>query len=262
MSRIALGVEYDGACFHGWQTQQPGVRTVQATLERALSKVADHPVQVQAAGRTDTGVHGAGQVVHFDTRAQRPMRGWVLGCNANLPCEVSINWAQAVDEGFHARFSARSRSYRYLILNRLTRSALWRDRAVWHHPPLDAARMQAAARHLIGRHDFSSYRAVACQAKNPVRTLTRLEVTRRGDLVALDVSADGFLHHMVRNLAGVLMAIGQGERATDWSREVLDHRDRTRGGVTAPPQGLYLMRVGYDAAFGIPEPPGLDFGGS
>lgn len=261
MMRIAMGVEYDGAAFHGWQTQQPGVRTVQQELEGALSKVANHPVIVHAAGRTDTGVHGVGQVVHFDTLAERPLRGWLLGCNVNLPDAINVNWAKRVPEDFHARFCARSRSYRYVILNRLARSALWRYRATWRHAPLDADRMQQAARHLIGRHDFSSYRAVACQAKSPVRTLTRLDVTRHGGLVVIDVSADGFLHHMVRNLAGVLIAIGEGQRPTDWSCEVLEHRDRTLGGVTAPPQGLYLVHVGYDGAFDIPEPPPLDFGG-
>lgn len=254
--RIALGVEYDGSGFHGWQIQ-PGVRTVQEVLEQALSKVADQPVVVQCAGRTDTGVHGVGQVVHFDTAARRASRSWILGTNVNLPRDVNVLWAQPVSEQFHARFSAVSRDYRYVILNRATRSSLQRDRAVWTHRPLDAARMHEAAQLLLGTHDFSSYRALGCQAKSPVRTLTRLDVRRDADRVIIDVSANAFLHHMVRNIAGVLMAIGRGEQPVGWTRDILERRDRTQGGVTAPPEGLFLMRVGYPEDFAIPEPPPL-----
>ncbi|HEC17199.1 MAG TPA: tRNA pseudouridine(38-40) synthase TruA [Sedimenticola sp.] len=256
MLRIALGVEYDGAHFHGWQIQ-PGVRTVQEELEKALSRVADRPVRVQCAGRTDTGVHGVGQVAHFDTEARRSPRSWVLGANANLPFDINLTWAQPVDGSFHARFSATSRDYRYIILNRMTRSSLWRNHAVWTHRPLDEDRMRQAAQLLVGTHDFSSYRALGCQAKSPVRTITRLDVSRQGDRVIIDVSANAFLHHMVRNIAGVLMAIGRGDEPVTWSREVLERRDRTQGGVTAPPEGLYLMRVGYPDQFRIPEPPPL-----
>lgn len=252
--RIAMGVEYDGSPFHGWQTQI-GVDTVQQQLEAAVSRVANHQVRVFCAGRTDTGVHGLGQVVHFDTHARRTPRNWVLGSNVNLPPEVSVNWAQPVDDDFHARFSAVGRSYRYLILNRSTRSAVWRNRAVWVHRPLQVQRMQTAARHLIGTHDFSSYRALGCQAKSPVRTVTRLDVNRSGDQMSIDISANGFLHHMVRNIAGVLIAIGSGEQADDWTLEVLNYRDRTLGGVTAPPQGLYLLRVDYPTVFGLPSNP-------
>jgi len=202
-------------------------------------------------------VHGLGQVIHFDTAARRPMRNWILGTNVNLPAQINVTWAQQVPESFHARFSARSRRYRYLILNRMTRSAIWRERAVWIHRPLDAERMQRASRHLIGTHDFSSYRALGCQAKSPVRTIARLGIERENDRIIIDVEADGFLHHMVRNIAGVLIAIGGGDRPVDWSREVLEYRDRTLGGVTAPPQGLYLAGVGYPEEFDLPENPHL-----
>jgi len=256
--RFALGVEYDGAAFHGWQIQED-VRTVQECLERALSRVAAHPVTVQCAGRTDAGVHATGQVVHFDTRASREPRAWVLGGNVNLPGDVSIAWAVPVAETFHARYSATGRTYRYVILNRTARAALLGDRAVWVHRPLDAERMHAAAQVLVGEHDFSSYRALGCQAKSPVRRVTRLEVRRRGELVVIEVSANAFLHHMVRNIAGVLMAIGRGDRPPGWAGEVLERRDRSRGGVTAPGEGLYLVRVEYPQAFGLPAAavPGL-----
>ena len=253
--RIALGVEYNGRAFNGWQTQQPGVRTVQVALETALSRVAAAPVAVVCAGRTDSGVHGVGQVVHFDTTAARRPRNWLLGANANLPDDVNVSWVQPVADDFHARFSATGRAYRYLILNRTARSSLLAGRATWVHRPLDAERMHRAGQALVGTHDFSSYRALACQAKSPVRELRELVVRRHGDLVELTVSANAFLHHMVRNIAGVLLAIGRGDRPLEWAAEVLALRDRTLGGVTAPPDGLYLMRVEYPARFGIPRPP-------
>ncbi|WP_428607478.1 tRNA pseudouridine(38-40) synthase TruA [Sedimenticola sp.] len=249
--RLAMGIEYDGSSFHGWQLQQSGVRTVQQMIEAALSKVADHPVRTHCAGRTDTGVHGEGQVIHFDTSSVRSLRGWLLGTNVNLPDDVNVNWVRQVPDSFHARFSATSRSYRYLILNRSTRSAIWRNRAVWIHQPLDASRMQAAARHLIGTHDFSSYRAVGCQAKSPVRTIDRLVVSRQDERIQIEVTANAFLHHMVRNIAGVLISIGKGEQAESWSREVLEFRDRTLGGVTAPSEGLYLVDVEYPEEFDL-----------
>ncbi|TVO77931.1 MAG: tRNA pseudouridine(38-40) synthase TruA [Sedimenticola selenatireducens] len=251
--RLAMGVEYDGSSYHGWQLQKSGVRSVQQQIEQALGKVAAHPVRVFCAGRTDTGVHGEGQVIHFDTPAVRSLRGWVLGTNVNLPDDVNINWVHEVSDEFHARFSATSRSYRYVILNRPTRSAIWRDRAVWIHHVLDEVRMQQAAESLVGTHDFSSYRAIGCQAKSPVRTVTNLIVNRINDRVVIEITANAFLHHMVRNIAGVLMTIGRGDQPVEWSREVLDHRDRTLGGVTAPPQGLYLVDVDYPAEFGLPS---------
>lgn len=255
--RISLGVEYDGSRFHGWQTQQPGVRTVQEELEKALTVVADRPVRVQCAGRTDTGVHAVGQVVHFDTEAERPERAWILGANVNLPFDVNITWARPMPNDFSARFSAIGREYRYIISNRFTRSALLSRRAVWIHHSLDVVRMHAAAQFLVGTHDFSSYRALGCQAKSPVRELRSISVKREGELLIMDVAANAFLHHMVRNIAGVLIAIGKGERPVDWTREILEHRDRTMGGVTAPSQGLYLTRVIYPAEFDVPEPPPL-----
>ncbi|MEJ2693066.1 MAG: tRNA pseudouridine(38-40) synthase TruA [Candidatus Thiodiazotropha sp.] len=248
--KIALGIEYDGSDFHGWQ-YQGDVRSVQETLEQALSRVADHPVTVHCAGRTDTGVHASSQVVHFETEAVRSERSWILGANTNLPDDVNVSWAREMPQSFHARFSAVGRRYRYLIVNRPFRSALWRNRAVWVHRPLDAERMQRAARGLVGTHDFSSYRALACQAKHPVRTLHSLEVRREGELISIEVHANAFLHHMVRNIAGVLIAIGKGDQAESWAKEVLDLRDRTLGGVTAPPQGLSLTQVDYPAAFGL-----------
>lgn len=250
--RIALGVEYNGAAFSGWQIQE-GTATVQACVESALSTVANHPVRVACAGRTDAGVHALGQVVHFDSDAPRTMRSWVFGANANLPKEISVLWAQPVSDDFHARFSAIRRRYRYVILSRPVRPTFLAGRVSWDYRPLDEKRMAAAAAHLVGEHDFTSYRALACQAKSPVRTLYRLAVTRQDDLVFLDIEANAFLHHMVRNIAGVLMAIGAGEREPLWAREVLEMRDRTLSGVTAPPHGLYLMEVGYPEVFAIPQ---------
>ncbi len=252
--RIALGVEYDGSRFHGWQTQQPGVRTVQLELEKALSKVANETVAVTCAGRTDTGVHASEQVVHFDTSAIRPPHGWVMGANVNLPRDVTVLWAAEVPESFHARFSAQARIYRYWILNRLSRPAVFHRRVTWIHRPLDAERMHQAGQVLVGTHDFTSYRTVHCQAKSPVRTLTHLRVERQDNLICLEVRADGFLHHMVRNIAGVLIAIGSGEQPVGWAKEVLAYRDRTLGGVTAPPDGLYFHHVDYPPGFELPRP--------
>lgn len=249
--KIAAGVEYDGSDFCGWQFQD-GVRTVQEVVERAFGKVAAHPVRVICAGRTDTGVHAVEQVIHFETDAERSMRSWVLGANSNLPRDVSVQWACPVDESFHARFSARRRRYRYVICNRWVRPAVLRGRVTWFHHPLDVARMQAAGNHLIGEHDFSSFRALACQAKSPIREIQELRVTREGDFVNIDVQANAFLHHMVRNIAGVLMAVGTREREPDWVLELLDVKDRTVGGVTAPPDGLYFVRVSYEDHFDLP----------
>jgi tRNA pseudouridine38-40 synthase len=202
-------------------------------------------------------VHATGQVIHFDTEAQRSERSWLLGANANLPDDVRIKRVLPVDMDFHARFSAQARSYRYVILNTDVPSALLRRRVTWEHRPLDAARMRQGGSYLLGEHDFSSFRAVACQAKSPVRTIHRLDLTRSGELVYLDVQANAFLHHMVRNIAGVLISVGRGERPADWVGQVLDHRDRTRGGITAPADGLYLVGVDYPARFGVAAGPAL-----
>lgn len=249
--RIAAGIEYDGSAFAGWQTQ-PHAPSVQDAVEAALAKVADHRVNVTCAGRTDAGVHGLNQVVHFDTAADRRQRSWVLGANSHLPAAVNVCWTRGVADDFHARFSATARSYRYVILNRWVRSALQATRATWVHEPLDAGAMHRAAQHLRGEHDFSSYRALACQAKSPVRTIESISVRREDEWVMLEVTANAFLHHMVRNIAGVLIAIGKGERPEQWTRDVLERRDRALGGVTAPPQGLYFVGPRYPERFEIP----------
>ncbi len=250
--RIACGIEYDGTGFSGWQ-RQPGSRTLQGEVEKALSFVADHAVEVACAGRTDAGVHATSQVVHFDATAVRSERSWLLGANANLADDVRLLWVREVDGDFHARFSAAARRYRYIILNRPVASALERSRVTWDHRPLDETRMAAGAAYLLGEHDFSSFRALACQAKHPVRTVHRLDVSRSGPYVYLDVEANAFLHHMVRNIAGVLMAVGRGDQRPEWVREVLERRDRTRGGVTAPASGLYLVGVRYPQRYGIAD---------
>lgn len=249
--KIALGIEYDGSQFNGWQTQlgQIGVRNVQTCLEAALSKVADHAVNVICAGRTDSGVHGLGQVVHAEVQVERQMRAWVFGGNTHLPKDVSIQWAHPVPDDFHARFSAVQRHYRYVILNRPTRSALFANYATWYYYPLDVAKMQTAAAYLVGEHDFSAFRAQGCQAKSPLRNISRLTVKRDGERVIIDVSANAFLQHMVRNIAGVLMAIGAGKQAPDWAQQVLASRNRAAGGVTALPNGLYFMQVDYPEVY-------------
>lgn len=252
MARIALGVEYDGSDFSGWQIQKDG-RSVQATLELALAKVADHQVKTVCAGRTDAGVHACAQVVHFDSDAVRRNRAWVLGSNSELPDDVNVCWAHQVAPDFHARFSARSRRYRYLVLNRPVRTALCRQRAWVVYPQLQVERMRQACVHLLGEHDFSALRASGCQAKSPVRTIHTLEVARRDEWISIDVCANAFLHHMVRNIAGLLVRIGKGEAESDWAREVMLGRDRTRAAITAPARGLYFCGVEYDREFGLPD---------
>ncbi len=249
--RIAVGVEYDGSAYVGWQRQKSGVG-VQARVEQALAAVADHEIEAVCAGRTDAGVHAAGQVAHFDTTSERTMRSWLLGANSNLPADINLCWARPVTEEFHARYAATARTYRYLILNRIVRSSLHRQRAWWVHQPLDEARMAEAGRLLLGEHDFSAFRAAGCQAANAVRELRELTVTRRGDWLGITVTANAFLQHMVRNITGVLVTVGSGERAPAWASEVLESRDRTAGGVAAPAHGLTLVSVEYPAKYGIP----------
>ena len=251
--RIALGIEYDGSPYCGWQYQDHSP-SVQEHVEQALAKVANHPLRIYCAGRTDTGVHASWQVVHFNTASQRFDYQWVKGANTHLPDSISVLWARQVSEEFHARYSAQRRHYRYVIFNRPVRPAFLAKRVVWEYRPLNEARMQQATRYLVGEHDFSSYRALGCQAKSPVRTLYQLEVSRRGEFVFLDLEANGFLHHMVRNIAGVLMSIGAGEHEPEWAKQILDHQDRTLGGVTAAPDGLYLTAVSYPDAFALPTP--------
>lgn len=248
--RIALGIEYDGSQFYGWQ-RQPHAVSIQQTVEKALSKIADLAVHIHAAGRTDTAVHATEQVVHFDSPIERDAKAWIQGTNTHLPDSISVLWAKSVNEEFHARYSAVSRRYRYVILNRPTRPALLHQQVTWIHRPLNHKDMAKAASHLIGQHDFSSYRALTCQAKSPIRTVHKLTVSRNEELIFIDIHADGFLHHMVRNIAGVLLEIGKGEQDIDWSKIVLEHRDRTMGGVTAQASGLYLVKVQYDDAYGF-----------
>lgn len=250
--RWALGVEYDGSDFVGWETQHNGP-SVQAAVEEALARVAAHPVPTVCAGRTDSGVHAWEQVIHFDTAVSRSPRSWTLGANANLPAGISVLWAHPVPDDFSARFSALSRRYRYLIYNRPIRLANLRRRMTWWRRPLDVEAMRCAAVHLLGEHDFSAFRASGCQARTPVRTLSRLDVERTGEVVSLDVEANAFLHHMVRNIAGVLMAVGIGRFPPEWARQVLDGRDRRLGGVTAPPGGLYLYTVRYPEKYHLPR---------
>jgi tRNA pseudouridine38-40 synthase len=254
MARIALGLEYDGSAFAGWQSQLTA-RGVQQAVEEALAVVADHPVEVMAAGRTDAGVHAAMQVVHFDTTAVRSERSWVLGGTTNLPPQVTVLWAREVPEGFHARYSAYARKYRYVILNRPQRPALAANRVSWVREPLDEQRMHVAAQQLIGEHDFSSFRAAECQARTPMRNVHEIGVQRYGELLVLTVMANAFLHHMVRNIAGVLIAIGSGDRPVEWAAEVLAARDRKLGGVTAAPGGLYLAGIRYAPALRLPSEP-------
>jgi tRNA pseudouridine38-40 synthase len=252
MPRIALGIEYDGSAFRGWQSQEKAIG-IQSLVERALAIVADHPVEVMAAGRTDAGVHALAQVVHFDTTAQRTERAWVLGATSNLPKQISVLWAKEVGGGFHARYSAQARSYRYYILNRTIRPAIGADYMSWVREPLDAGKMHIAAQQLLGEHDFSSFRAAQCQARTPMRFVHSIDVERSGEVIELAITANAFLHHMVRNIAGVLIAVGQGDQPLDWPRQVLEARDRRLGGITAPAGGLYLTAVRYAAALQLPS---------
>lgn len=250
--RIALGIEYDGSGFLGWQTQ-PGGGSVQDALEGALATIAGRPVKVVAAGRTDRGVHARGQVVHFDTEAMRPDSAWVRGVNTALPAGVAVLWARAVEEGFHARYSARARIYRYVLLNRPVRPALLARNLGWFHGRLDVDAMRAAAAMLAGQHDFSAFRSSECQAKSPVRTLAALIVEQEGDRIDFVFRADAFLHHMVRNIVGALLYVGKGKQPPQWVADVLASRDRARGAPTFGPEGLYLERVEYDAHWELPQ---------
>lgn len=257
MQRVALAIEYLGTNYHGFQTQASGVVTVQQSLEKALSAVANEPITLVCAGRTDAGVHATAQVVHFDTLAERPEKAWVRGTRAHLPLDISVRWARPVVPAFHARFSARARSYRYLISDRSTYSALLHQQLTWSRKPLNEQLMRAAAQCLIGTHDFTSFRASQCQARSPVRTIEHLDIVRRGELIIVEVKANAFLHHMVRNIVGALMAIGAGEAPPGWMAEILAACDRSQGGVTARPFGLHLVAVDYPDEFGLPKtPPG------
>jgi tRNA pseudouridine38-40 synthase len=249
--RIALGVEYDGSAWRGWQTQ-PGGHTLQDELELALSHIAGEKISVVCAGRTDAGVHATGQVVHFDTQANRPLTAWERGVNTCLPSAVAIRWAQAVSDAFHARFSAYGRCYRYLLLNRAQRPGVWHGRAGWYHHPLDEECMRRAAQLLLGEHDFSAFRAANCQARTPVKTMRHAEIKRVGEVLVFDFEAGAFLHHMVRNIVGSLVYIGQGKYPPEWIGELLASRDRTRAAPTFAAAGLYLVGVRYEKHWRLP----------
>jgi len=255
-TRVALGIEYDGSNFHGWQAQPHlDCATVQEALDSGLSQIAAMPIRSHCAGRTDTGVHGLGQVVHFDDPVGRSEKAWVLGTNTQLPASVRVRWAHAVPSSFHARHSAIGRRYRYVIANTAVQSALLVGRVTPYRRVLDHSSMHEAAQVLVGEHDFSAFRAAQCQAQSPVREVTSLAVTREGDFVFLDIAANAFLHHMVRNIAGSLLMVGAGLRPSTWIAELLQGRDRTRAADTAAGDGLYLAAVEYPRQFGLPCPP-------
>lgn len=253
MTRIVLGIEYNGSSYHGWQIQSHDPLTVQAELEKALSQITCHPVRVACAGRTDAGVHAIQQVIHFDTSVIRPERAWTAGTNTHLPKSIRVRWSRELDETFHARFSATARRYRYFIYNHSSPTAVWHCHAYWYRRRLDVAAMHVAAQHLLGDHDFSAFRGSGCQAKHPRRFISEIAVSGQGSWVILDVQANGFLLHMVRNIVGSLLVVGSGDQSTDWLRHVLDSCDRKQAGITAPPQGLYFMDVTYPEYFQIPK---------
>jgi tRNA pseudouridine38-40 synthase len=254
--RIALGLEYDGAAFCGWQTQPDGC-AVQDALERALSGVAGKNIETTCAGRTDAGVHALAQVVHFDVDVERSQSAWIRGGNALLSDAIAVNWVRTVSPDFHARFSATGRRYVYWLLNRAQRPGLLRGRVGWCYRHLDELAMQQAAQHLIGSHDFSAFRAAECQAKTPVKTLRQLEICRRGDLIRFEFAADAFLQHMVRNIVGALVHVGSGRQPVGWIGEVLESRDRNLAARTFTASGLYLAAVEYDASWALPSRPDI-----
>ena len=247
-------MEYCGRNYCGWQRQK-GQPSVQEKLENAISKVANESVTVITAGRTDTGVHGTGQTIHFDSNAIRSNYEWLRGINTFLPSDIAVTWVRPVSERFHARFSARQRSYRYIILNRQVNPACFNGLVSWYAVPLDVEKMAEASKCLLGEHDFSSFRAAGCQSKQPVRKVSHLKVERFDQWICLDISADGFLHHMVRNIVGVLVAIGSQKQSVEWCQQVLLTRDRTKAGITALAEGLYFTAVEYDDEFELPAPP-------
>jgi tRNA pseudouridine38-40 synthase len=250
-TRIALGIEYDGSSFLGWQTQ-PGGGTVQDALEAALSGIANEAVGVTCAGRTDRGVHGRGQVVHFDTAVQRPDSAWVRGVNALLPEAVAVLWSRRVAPDLHARYSALSRTYRYVLLNRPVRPALTARHAGWHHAPIALEPMREAASLLLGEHDFSAFRAAECQAKSPLRTLHTIDIERKGERIEFMLRANAWLQHMVRNIVGTLVYVGKGKHPPQWATKVLKSRDRSLAAPTFGPEGLYLEAVEYAPRWNIP----------
>lgn len=251
--RIALGIEYNGAGYHGWQAQR-GLSTVQGELQDALSQIANEPIFLHCAGRTDANVHASGQVVHFDTNAKRHIDAWIWGANAHLPPGITVRWSRHVDYKFHARFKAYARRYRYVIYNHPVRPGILNGRVSWHYYPLDIAPMQAAASMLIGEQDFSSFRSSQCNSNSPMRNITDVQIHRHGDFVFIDIEANAFLHHMVRNIAGVLMKIGRGVKDPSWMQEVISAKSRQAAAETAPAEGLYLVQVRYPEPYIFPIP--------
>ena len=243
--KIALGVEYLGTDFHGWQIQKSGLRTVQGVVEPALSKIANHPVRVFCSGRTDAGVHAQEQVIHFETQTTRTEGAWLFGGNANLPSDVNFKWAKEVNDDFHARFNAHARSYEYKIHHHPVRSSLKTGYYLWEPRSLNIDDMKKAATFLVGEHDFSCFRGSMCQAKSPIKTIEYLQIDEIGDDLIIKVKANAFLHHMVRNLVGTLLKVGRGEESTEWMLSVLDSKDRKEAGPTAEPQGLYFVKAHY-----------------
>lgn len=250
--RVALGIEYDGSGFFGWQ-RQADVVSVQAQLEKALSYVANESIEVFCAGRTDSGVHGTGQVVHFDTTAKRPLTAWTLGINANLPDTIAVRWAKEVDDSFHARFSATARRYRYVIYNHQLRPGILRSGVSHYHGDIDETLMHQAAQLLLGENDFTSFRAIQCQSNTPFRNVHNVTVTRQGMYVMVDIQANAFLHHMVRNIVGSLLEVGLGNKPIEWITELLALKDRNQAAATAKPNGLYLVDVTYPEQYQLPK---------
>ncbi len=254
--KYAACIEYDGTAYQGWQ-RQGHAPSVQEELEKALSTLANHPIETTCAGRTDSGVHGIGQVVHFDSDAKRDEKAWRMGCNTNLPDDIALRWIQPVRDDFNARFSATARDYRYIILNRKTRPALLQSRVYWHYlndKPLDEKLMNQAAQYLLGENDFSSFRAAGCQAKHAMRELQFIQVLRQGDYIYVDIRANAFLHHMVRNIVGSLLEVGSGDKPPEWIAGLLAVKDRKQAGVTAIACGLYFVGVEYPEKYGLPKP--------
>lgn len=253
--RVVCICEYDGSAYHGWQAQKCGLPTVQKELGRAISQIANEEVELVCAGRTDASVHSSYQVVHFDTRSVRNLRAWVFGVNSQLPGNVAVHWFGNTNESFSARFSATARTYRYFIYNGPVKPAAQDHRITWCFKHLNEKLMHEAAQFLLGEQDFSSFRAVECQSHTPFRNVHFIHVKRHGLVVEIEIKANAFLHHMVRNIAGVLMAVGAGDKPVEWVDSVLQARDRRQGGVTAKPHGLYLVDVDYPEEFGIPKLP-------
>lgn len=260
MGRVAACVEYRGNGYHGFQKQKTAALTIQAALEKSLSRVANEQIKIVCAGRTDAGVHGTNQIIHFDTTVERREYGWLRGGNTYLPDDIVIKWVRKVVPEFHARYSAGSRTYRYCLYTGPVRPGITSGLVTWVKYVLDVSKMEQAAKFLVGEHDFSSIRAAFCQAKSPVRTIYSLTFEQRGPLIIMEVSANAFLHHMVRNIVGLMIEVGRGERPPEWIAEVLREKDRTKAATTAKPDGLYLVNVEYPEKFGLPATPyGPDF---